>query len=293
MNIKNIFYSNEESRLRLVWRILLTTSVAITCTVFIYLLLSLIISDVNLASQTALAISVLFSIWLAARFIDKRPFSDFGLSLSLQWGKDCLAGCAIAALAMGIIFAILFGMDWVVITEISSSANQSLIGGLIVVFITMVGVSVWEEAYFRSYLIPNLKESLNTSYITSNNATLGAVIISSVLFGLGHSANPSASAISTLNIFIAGLVLAYPYILTGSLALSVGIHLAWNYFQGAVFGLYVSGTALDHSIIHSTVTGPEAFTGGDFGPEAGAAGLLGLMILVTLTEVYVTLFRKK
>lgn len=277
----------------MVWRILLTTTIAITCTVFVYLLLSLVILDVSLASQIALSISVLFSIWIAARFIDKRPFADFGLYISLKWAKDCLAGFVIAALTMIIIYAILFGMDWVVITEIHSVANFSFIGGLFTVFVTMIAVSVWEEAYFRSYLIPNIKESLNTSYISTGNAMLGAVLISSLLFGLGHGSNPSASYISTLNIFIAGLVLAYPFILTGSLALSVGIHLAWNYFQGAVFGLYVSGSELEYSIIESTVTGPEAFTGGDFGPEAGAAGLLGLMILVTLTEVYVTLFRKK
>ena len=60
----------------------------------------------------------------------------------------------------------------------------------------------------------------------------------------------------------------------------------------AVYGLPVSGNQFEEMFMVVNTTGPEVFTGGSFGPEAGAAGLLGLMILLTLNEIYCTLINK-
>ncbi len=62
--------------------------------------------------------------------------------------------------------------------------------------------------------------------------------------------------------------------LTGELAFPIGLHIAWNFFQGNVFGFPVSGTTSTTSLIAIEQGGPEIWTGGVFGPEAASWGSL-------------------
>jgi len=69
--------------------------------------------------------------------------------------------------------------------------------------------------------------------------------------------------------------------LTRRLWLCTAIHLAWNYVQGAVYSVAVSGTT-QHGLLIGRMDGPDWLTGGSFGAEAslpavlvcGAAGLI-------------------
>jgi uncharacterized protein len=105
-----------------------------------------------------------------------------------------------------------------------------------------------------------------------------------------HAANPNATPISTLNIVLAGLMLGFGYVLTGELAIPIGLHITWNFFQGAVYGFPVSGFGdFGPALLTTEQGGPELWTGGSFGPEGGllipAVMLLGMSLVALWTRL--------
>ena len=287
--MRTIFYNTDENRLRAGWRILATTGLA-----FSLLIVAAVLLRSEWSFNIALAIIVLGVMYVASVAIDKRCFSDFGFAATRRWIKDFLAGNVFAVLSMGFIVLSLYTTGW--LTPIKTELRlfePEFIKGIISTFVLMAAVSVWEEAYFRSYLITNLKEGFSFIRPGTHSPVIIAVIISSALFGIAHITNPNASWISTFNIAVAGVVLAYPYVATKSIAIPVGMHLSWNYFQGVVFGLPVSGQALEPSVLQFETSGPDIITGGSFGPEAGIIGLLSLIFMWSLSYFYIVRFYKK
>ncbi|HEX8388371.1 MAG TPA: CPBP family intramembrane glutamic endopeptidase [Sphingomonas sp.] len=109
-----------------------------------------------------------------------------------------------------------------------------------------------------------------------------ALALSAALFGAAHLANPNASAVAAVAIAVeAGLMLAAFYLLTGRIWTSVGVHAAWNFAQGPIFGARVSGF-VEHGSLFVSAPAPGApawISGGAFGPEASApAMLIGLAV---------------
>ena len=113
-----------------------------------------------------------------------------------------------------------------------------------------------------------------------------ALAVSALFFGLGHLANPNASMVAAIAIAIeAGLMLAAFYVLTGRIWMSVGVHAAWNFTQGPVFGARISGFTERGSLFASApVAGaPDWLSGGPFGPEASfPAILVGTAVFVVV-----------
>jgi uncharacterized protein len=112
-----------------------------------------------------------------------------------------------------------------------------------------------------------------------------AVLISSVIFGALHIFNSNASVIAVLGVSLAGVLLAVAYLTTRTLWLAIGLHLGWNYGEGPIFGFPVSGIDAGGLLTHRVV-GPEAFTGGAFGPEAGLVSVFAQVIGVGLLALW-------
>ncbi|MFT3892469.1 MAG: type II CAAX endopeptidase family protein [Anaerolineales bacterium] len=118
---------------------------------------------------------------------------------------------------------------------------------------------VFEELLIRGILFRIMEEGLG-SWL--------ALAISALLFGFLHLANPNATLWGAIAIAIeAGILLAAAFMYTRHLWLSIGIHFAWNFTQGAVFGVAVSGNEAK-GFFQSTLSGPPFLSGGAFGAEA-------------------------
>jgi uncharacterized protein len=111
---------------------------------------------------------------------------------------------------------------------------------------------------------------------------LVAFVASSLLFGVGHIANPGATLFTAACVAIeAGIMLGSFYALTGRLWVSIGVHAGWNFTQGYLFGAHVSGGDFGPSITTSTARSdfPNWLTGSAFGPEASVPAFAICMIV--------------
>lgn len=96
--------------------------------------------------------------------------------------------------------------------------------------------------------------------------TAWALALSAAVFGLLHMANPHATPISIASIALAGVLLGAAFAVTRRIWLPAGLHFAWNFVQGGIFGVPVSGLPLAGLLVGS-LDGPPALSGGVFGVE--------------------------
>lgn len=134
----------------------------------------------------------------------------------------------------------------------------------------MLGLALYsgpfEEVLFRGIVFRQL-ERLTGTWL--------ALALSSAIFGFLHMLNPNASFFAGLAISLeAGIMLGAAYLLTRRLWLAIGIHSAWNFTQGWVFSIPVSGTEPPLGLLKTRVVGSEWLTGGDFGLEASVVALV-------------------
>lgn len=218
---------------------------------------------------------VTFSAVIAVRFLDRRPVRQLGIVPGPGFWPDLGFGLGLGALAMTVIFGVELLAGWVQVVDLARTRTREPFAvellGMTVLFVV---VGFQEELSSRGYLLRTLAQGLAGRRISSGSALALAALASSALFGLGHAGNPHATVVSTMSIAVAGVMLALPFVLTGRLAISIGLHTTWNLFQGVVYGFPVSGLTVPASLLVVEQGGPPFWTGGDFGPEAGGLGLL-------------------
>jgi membrane protease YdiL (CAAX protease family) len=233
-------------------------------------------SWVGLLSGMASLLVMLLTFWVASRFLDRRSFKDFGFHISPAWWRDLAFGLALGALLMALIFAAELAASWVTITGTLPSLGSGV--GLAQGLALFICVGIYEEMFSRGYQLRNMAEGLNIKWLGPKWALGLGYLLSSSVFGMLHLANPNTSLMSTFNLVVAGLFLGLGFILTGELAISIGLHITWNFFQGNVFGFPVSGAGSSVALIAIRQGGPTVWTGGAFGPEAGLIGLLAILL---------------
>jgi uncharacterized protein len=291
--LNDVFFSPDEPRLRAGWRLLLQSLLLlfILGCLGVVLVLILLILDPSLfttisslppeyilLSGIAETFAVTGSVFLARRFLDKCSIESLGLKVSNRTLVDIFIGILITFLQMGLIYLLMSALGWVTFKGFAWQVEPL---GLVVrntlLFIIIFILVAWnEELLCRGYQLQTIASGLNLFW---------GVILSSAIFGLLHLSNPGANWASTLGIFVAGLFFAYAYIRTRQLWLPMGMHLGWNFFEGVGFGFPVSGLDI-YPLTRIEVHGPQVWTGGVFGPEAGLIVLPALILGAVLIYLY-------
>jgi membrane protease YdiL (CAAX protease family) len=178
--------------------------------------------------------------------------------------KGMIMGLILGVLTGGALFAAIAGVAALMgiyrITSCCSTVN--LVSDLATASIMP---AFMEELFFRGILFRWIEE-MSGSWM--------ALVITAVLFGFAHALNPNATFFSSTAIAVeAGILLGGAYMLTRNLWLPIGLHAAWNFTQGYLFGIPVSGVA-EKGLVTSRLSGPELVTGGGFGLEASVIALV-------------------
>ena len=205
------------------------------------------------------AAAVFVAAWLMMSRIDRRPFRSLGFERGPAL-RETLIGLALGA---GMIAAAVGSMwvgGWARLGSIGPFSGVTLasLGGAVLFN------AVTQEVLFRGYVLQSVES------VSSVNV---ALLVSSVLFTLLHAgAIVEGGVLSGVNLFAAGLLLGLAYTATRNLWLPVGLHFSWNFLQGPVLGISVSGVALDSGLELVRLDGPRLLTGGAFGLEGGLVG---------------------
>lgn len=187
-----------------------------------------------------------------------------------RWARNLLIGlgAGLATFSLAVAVAAALGVYRV-------SGEGDLRGLLPALIASALFPAVSEELLFRGILFRWI-EDFGGSWL--------ALLVTSALFGCAHLLNPHASAIAAVGIaFEAGVMLGAAYMLTRSLWMPMGLHAAWNFAQGEIYDIPVSGTAV-HGMLNARLNGPPLLTGNGFGLEASltaivVATLFGLWLL--------------
>lgn len=241
------------------------------------------IGNMNLVLLLISLVSFLFIslvVFFRVKFIEKRPISSIGFGKT-KWFKQYILGFLIGLIMMALVVLLLAVLGCV---QFESNPNQPLgISAIFPILIVLIGWIIQggtEEVLARGWLMNVLGARYNITF---------GLIISSVFFGMLHLGNPNVNYVAVLNIALVGLFFGLYVIKTNDLWGVCGMHSAWNFAQGNLFGFEVSGLNVEvGSLIDLNLVGNNLLSGGAFGPEAGLGAtfilLFGILVLVLLDK---------
>ena len=224
---------------------------------------SLTTMSASLASTALIVLPFLLAYWLLAKVIERRPLNelDWRKSPQLLWGL----------LAALLLFTLVTAELWAANVYSISGYGDAPLWTLFLLTAVVPGIA--EEIVSRGILFRLTEEGLGTWI---------ALLVSALFFGLGHLGNPGATVWSSLAIAIeAGLLFGLLFHVTRSLWWCIGLHAGWNFVQGAVFGIPVSGIRVD-GLLDSQLHGPDWLDGGGFGAEASVLTVLTCSVISLL-----------
>lgn len=173
-------------------------------------------------------------------------------------------------------------------------------------FVGLAIAAAWEEVLFRGYgfqwlcrgtgnlLVYAIRPlfPLEPNVVAQWLGRAFWVGLSAVVFALMHTSNPNAGFLSGINTALAGVWLAVAVFRTRALWLACGLHLGWNFAQGPLLGLPISGMGSAESgmtipsLWSTSLTGPDWATGGSYGIEAGLPCTVVVLIAIAIAGLY-------
>jgi hypothetical protein len=231
--------------------------------------------DAGMSLQLVLSFAPLyFLVWAWVRMIERRPLRTTGLERPgwlFKYVRGLIVGWILFSGAIGVM-----GVTGLVSLEPAprDAFRWSTLGGVLLVFVGWVVQGGAEEILTRGFLLPVLSVRWGVG--------LG-ILASSGVFALLHSFNPNLNPIALFNLFLFGVFTAFYALQEGGIWGVFAIHSSWNWAQGNLYGLEVSGQEFDSSVlVNLRETGPDWLTGGSFGPEGGII----VTLVITLGLLY-------
>jgi CAAX protease family protein len=208
---------------------------------------------------------------ILTRLLEGRPLGSVGFAFHPRWKNELWTGLIAGTVMMLAVTGVQSLLGIARFSPAPAPAGKTVLAGVFFLLLFMVAAAD-EELVFRGYPFQRLVDV---------GGPVFAVIALSLMFGVAHLRNPSQTWISMVNTTLVGVMLAICYLRTRALWLPLGIHFAWNFIQGFVLGLPVSGMVFPPGILQAKISGPFWLSGGAYGPE-GSILCLGVIAAGTV-----------
>lgn len=212
--------------------------------------------------------SVAVATWVMLRTVDRLPWSEVGLDRNAARPKAIVGGAAVGGLTIGLASVVLLSVHML---RIDATAPGSWWGDASQSAVLLLPAAFFEELFIRGYVFAILRRAAGWKL---------ALIVTSIIFGLLHVANPGADSESILAVIVAGFFLGAILLVTRSLYAAGAAHFAWNWVMSGALHIAVSGLPSrdpDYRVVDS---GPDWLTGGQWGPEGGIAAVAAMFIVL-------------
>ena len=213
-------------------------------------------------------------VWVWLRWYERRPFWTVGFE------RD---GAIRKALRGGVVGLLMLGGAVALMAAVGYAAPEDgppqlqgppAVPGVLIALLGWAVQGPAEELVCRGWMLPVL---------AARYRLWVGVLVSSVFFAVFHGVNPNLTPIAGLNLVLYGVFAALYALREGGLWGIGAQHAAWNWAQGNLFGLEVSGIEpAGGMLINLMETGPDEVTGGAFGPEGGLAITLVLLASIVV-----------
>ena len=158
---------------------------------------------------------------------------------------------------------------------IADNFGQVRAGGLILMALIYVFQAFGEETLYRG---------AGLLCMSRKSSPIVALVASSVIFSLHHYHNPGYGPVAFVNIFLLAVLCGVSVFATNQIWMATAIHAAWNFVQGNIFGVNVTGSVADATdrLLTCTANDMPLVTGGQMGLEGSLVATAALIIAIGL-----------
>lgn len=166
-----------------------------------------------------------------ARYVDRRPLSNYGVSATPAWARDLLVGLAALFGAFGLWVAVTVGLGWATV-EVAASSPDLALPLAIAVYVVALGIhSLLQQLVFFRIVVGNAAEGLHSRGVTARRAALAGVLAAVPIFVAMHQLTVN---LRMLDLAVVAVIYGLLYVHTGEIAYGSGLHL----------GIFVAGGVL-------------------------------------------------
>jgi membrane protease YdiL (CAAX protease family) len=222
----------------------------------------------SVVSQWISLISVVFGTWIMLRKVDRLSWSEVGLDRTAASPPVVARGVLLGALTIGVASLSLLATHMLSINATAPGSWWGEAGHSTIFFLP---AAFFEELFIRGYVFMLLRRAAGWKF---------ALIVTSIVFGLLHAANPNPDAEAILAVIVAGFFLGAILLATRSLYAAGAAHFAWNWVMAGALHIAVSGLPSNDPDYRVVDSGPDWLTGGKWGPEGGAAAVVAMFLVL-------------
>ena len=221
-----------------------------------------------------IAAALIYSKW-----IQKRPLWTLGFRKGAWW-KEGLAG-ALTGFAMMTVLVLTCLAVGALKLEAVQPLTPALSGMLVFSLLCFVVQGLSEEILFRGLFLTSLARKKGNLW--------AAVVVSALAFAVSHLFNRGLAPLPFCNLFLFGVLAGLCFLKRGSIYAIAGLHALWNFTQGNLWGVLVSGSSFGPHLAAMQIQ-PEwkLLNGGSFGLEGGLLCslilILGIGLLILLPQ---------